>query len=152
MLYVNPRGPVTEASQTIAAFLGSRGFTRIPMRLTGDGHYAIDGAINGHPAKLVVDTGASFTLIANSSAMAFKVTRRRRLGGASNGDGGFVVVSDGLVDELRAGSFVVPKADVSIAEAVKQIGDGLLGEEYLTFNFAVVDIGGMALYLRHPDR
>ena len=28
---------------------------------------------------------------------------------------------------------------------------GLLGEDHLSFNFAVIDLGGMALYLRHAD-
>jgi len=27
----------------------------------------------------------------------------------------------------------------------------VLGQEYLASNFAVIDMGGMALYLRHPD-
>jgi hypothetical protein len=33
----------------------------------------------------------------------------------------------------------------------KMVGAGLLGEEYLSWNFAVVDLGGMNLYLRPPE-
>ena len=34
----------------------------------------------------------------------------------------------------------------------KEIGAGLLGEEYLSWNFAVLDVGGMNLFLRPPDK
>jgi hypothetical protein len=30
-------------------------------------------------------------------------------------------------------------------------GAGLLGEDYLSWNFGVIDLGGMNLYLRQPE-
>jgi hypothetical protein len=32
-----------------------------------------------------------------------------------------------------------------------RLGRQRIGAEYLAWNFAVIDVGGMALYLRHPD-
>jgi hypothetical protein len=33
----------------------------------------------------------------------------------------------------------------------KMAGAGLLGEEYLSSNFAIIDVGGMNLFLRPPE-
>jgi hypothetical protein len=37
------------------------------------------------------------------------------------------------------------------SKAAEESNSGLIGAEYLAWNFAVIDVGGMALYLRHPD-
>src|SRR5262249_26893344 len=59
MIYVNPKGPVPATTQKLSDFLAGRGFTRIPMRFDEQHHLAIDAALNGHPTRLVVDTGSS---------------------------------------------------------------------------------------------
>src|ERR1051325_9877378 len=61
MLYVNPNGPTTAVSQKVAAFLAARGFTRVPMRRTANGHLDVPAALNGHTVRLVVDTGSGVT-------------------------------------------------------------------------------------------
>jgi len=62
--------------------------------------------------------------------------------------------------ELTIGDFPIPKAtviavnvsaDVLHSKDAAESNAGLLGAEYLAFNFAVIDLGGMALYLRHPE-
>jgi hypothetical protein len=75
-------------------------------------------------------------------------------------DGKRVAISGGNVKELQIGDLKIPNAEVMMApidSAVvqsKSSGEanaGLLGEDHLSFNFAVIDLGGMALYLRHAD-
>jgi hypothetical protein len=46
---------------------------------------------------------------------------------------------------------VVNNAEVAVANVAKFVGAGLLGEEYLSWNFGILDLGGMNLYLRPPD-
>jgi hypothetical protein len=41
--------------------------------------------------------------------------------------------------------------DVLLSNSAAESNAGVLGQEYLASNFAVIDMGGMALYLRHPD-
>ena len=82
-------------------------------------------------------------------------------GAASGGAGGLSErISAGIVKELTIGSFKIAKAEVAMANLAGEVllskvaaesNSGLLGIEYLSFNFAVLDLGGMALYLRHPD-
>ncbi|MGZ5522684.1 MAG: hypothetical protein ACXWF1_06060, partial [Chthoniobacterales bacterium] len=64
------------------------------------------------------------------------------------------------VKELAIGNFKVANAEVVVAhlsgdilhsKSAAESNAGVLGQEYLSSNFAVIDMGGMALYLRHPD-
>ena len=62
--------------------------------------------------------------------------------------------------ELAIGDFKLANAEVVVAHVSRDIllsksasesNAGVLGQEYLSSNFAVLDMGGLALYLRHPD-
>jgi len=80
------------------------------------------------------------------------------------GAGGAGGLAEGInrtgVKELAIGNFKLANADVVIAhlsgdillsKSAAESNAGVLGQEYLSSNFAVIDMGGMALYLRHPD-
>jgi hypothetical protein len=41
--------------------------------------------------------------------------------------------------------------EVVQAKGGSESNAGFFGAEYLAFNFGVIDIGGLALYLRHAD-
>lgn len=143
MIYVNPKGPSAATSQKLAQFLAGRGFSRIPMHFDPGHHLQIDAAINGHPAKLIVDTGAFTTLISAPIATASGATLSPRLSAGGEGIG--------RVQQLALGSLTVNNAEVFVANVAKMVGAGLLGEEYLSWNFGIVDLGGMNLYLRPPE-
>ena len=143
MIYVNPRGPSAAASQKLAQYLSGRGFTRVPMRFNPDHHLVIDAAINGHPVQLTVDTGAATTLVSAPVAANDGASLSPRF--SYHGQG------IGRVNQLTLGDLVVNNAEVEIENVTKQVGGGLLGEEYLSWNFGIVDLGGMKLYLRPPE-
>ena len=63
MLYINPNGPNAAVSQKLTSFLSGRGFTRIPMRLDSGNHLEVQAVLNGHPTRLIVDTGAAVTTL-----------------------------------------------------------------------------------------
>jgi len=144
MIYVNPKGPSAAAAQRLAEFLSGRGFTRIPMHFNPEHHLEIDAAINGHPARLIVDTGAFTTLISAPVASAAGASLSFRF--SARGEG------IGHIQQLALGNLTISNAEVVVANVAKMVGAGLLGEEYLSWNFAIVDVGGMNLYLRPPDR
>ena len=144
MIYVNPKGPSAATTQKLAQFLGGRGFTRIPMHFNPEHHLEIDAAINGHPVRLIVDTGAFTTLISAPVAATSGTSLSPQL--SRRGEG------IGHVQQLALGNLIVNNAEVVVANVAKMVGAGLLGEEYLSWNFAIVDVGGMNLYLRPPDR
>jgi len=76
------------------------------------------------------------------------------------GEGHVERLSTSDIKELKIGDFTIPSATVSVVSVsgamlhsknAEESNSGLLGAEYLAWNFAVIDVGGMALYLRHPD-
>lgn len=151
MIYVNPRGPSVAAAQRLSEFLGARGFTRIPMRFDGSRHLTIDAALNGHRIQLIVDTGASTTLLAVSTARAYGVSLSPLNLKVRDASVGVVPLNIGHAQQLTLGTFEVPSAEVVVANIAKEVGAGLLGEEYLSWNFGIVDVGGLNLYLRPPE-
>jgi len=61
---------------------------------------------------------------------------------------------------LAIGTFKIANAEVVVAhlsgdillsKSAAESNAGVLGQEYLSSHFAILDMGGMALYLRHPD-
>jgi len=143
MMYVNPKGSSAATSQRLGQFLIGRGFVRIPMRLNSGHHLEIDGALNGHRVPLIVDTGASTTLLSASAASS---AGTKMLFSDRSGTG------IGHVQEISlGGNLFIHNAEVVVGNVAKIVGAGLLGEEYLSLNFGIIDLGGMNLYLRPPD-
>jgi predicted aspartyl protease len=161
MLYVNPTGRSPGVSQSLAGFLAARGFTRIPMRLNANHHFDVEGALNGHSTRFIVDTGSATTLIDKQVAVRSGTGITALVGVGAGGAGGLAEAVDRTgVKELAIGNFKIANAEVVIAhvsgdillsQSASESNAGVLGQEYLSSNFAVIDMGGMALYLRHPD-
>jgi predicted aspartyl protease len=161
MLYITPNGASSAVSQSLANFLVTRGFTRIPMRINANGHFDIEGTLNGHATRLIVDTGSANTLIDTQVAVKSGTGMTALSGYSAGGAGGRVEgVNRTTVKELAIGNFKLANAEVVIAHVSgdvllsKSAGEsnaGVLGQDYLSTNFAVIDMGGKALYLRHAD-
>jgi predicted aspartyl protease len=161
MLYVNPNGRSPSVSQSLAGFLAGRGFTRIPIRLNANDHFDVQGALNGHATRFIVDTGSANTLIDTQIAVRSGTGVTAMAGVGAGGAGGLLEgVNRTGVKELAIGNFKLANAEVVVAHVSNDIllsksatesNAGVLGQEYLSSNFAVIDMGGLALYLRHPD-
>jgi predicted aspartyl protease len=161
MLYINPNGGSSGVSQSLANFLAGRGFTRIPMRLNANAHFDVEGALNGHITRFLVDTGSANTLIDTQVAVKSGIGVTALAGYGAGGAGNLVEgVNRTGVKELSIGNFKLANAEVIVAHVSGDIllskseaesNAGVLGQDYLSTNFAVIDMGGKALYLRRPD-
>lgn len=161
MLYVNPNGRSAAVSQSLASFLTGRGFTRVPMRLNANDHLDVEGALNGHTTRFLVDTGSANTLIDSQVAVKSGTGVTGLAGVGAGGAGGVVEgINRTGVKDFSIGNFNLANAEVFVGHVSKDVllsnsatesNAGVLGQEYLTSNFAVIDVGGKALYLRHPD-
>jgi hypothetical protein len=160
MLYINPNGPSAAVSQKLASFLAGRGFTRIPMRRNSSDHFDVPATLNGHSTRFIVDTGASTTLVDKKTAVQAGVGFAATMFTEDAGDGRVERLGTGEIKELTIGDFTIPKAtavvvnvsgEVLHSKTAAESNAGLVGAEYLAFNFAVIDVGGMALYLRHAE-
>ena len=94
--------------------------------------------------KIIVDTGAFTTLISAPIAEGAGAAMD-----SSMSDRGKGIARLG---ELSIGSFKVNNAEVFVADMPTMAGAGLLGEDYLSWNFGIIDLGGMSLFLRQPDQ
>ena len=161
MLYINPNGASSAVSQSLANFLATRGFTRIPMRLNANDHFDVEAALNGHATRFIVDTGSANTLVDTQVAVKSGTGVTALAGYGAGGVGGLVEgVNRTRVKELGIGNFKLANAEVAVAhvsgdillsKSAAESNAGVLGQDYLSTNFAVIDMGGRALYLRHPD-
>src|SRR5204863_5057659 len=161
MLYISPDGATSVASQSLANFLVTRGFTRIPMRVNANDHFDVEGALNGHATRFIVDTGSANTLIDTRVAVKSGTGVTALAGYGAGGAGGLVEgVNRTGVKGVAIGNFKLANAEVVVAhvsgdvllsKSATESNAGVLGQDYLSTNFAVIDVGGKALYLRRPD-
>jgi predicted aspartyl protease len=161
MLYVNPNGARSSVSQSLASFLAGRGFTRIPMQVNANGHFDVEGGLNGHATRFLVDTGSGNTLIDTQAAVKSGTGVTALTGYGAGGAGNLAEgVNRTGVKELAIGNFKLASAEVVVAhvsgdillsKSAAESNAGVLGQDYLATNFAVIDMGGKALYLRRPD-
>jgi Aspartyl protease len=108
-----------------------------------------------------VDTGSANTLIDTQVAVKSGTGVTGLAGYGAGGAGNLVEgVNRTGVKELAIGNFKLANAEVVVAHVSSDIllsnsaaesNAGVLGQDYLATNFAVIDMGGRALYLRRPD-
>ena len=87
--------------------------TRIPMAI--DGHFWVNGEINGQPVKFLVDSGATMTTIDRDTALraGIAVSGRNQLVRTGNG---IIRVASGRAEELQIGGVTRNDIGVQIAE------------------------------------
>jgi predicted aspartyl protease len=158
LLLVHPGGQMKSISGGIRAILTKQGYTPIDLTVTG-GHLHVSAVINGVPCRLVVDTGASLTVLDQQFA------RKSHLGGYDTGQYARGIgtrarpIRVSQFPEFKVGDFMIRNAAVTISELDSGLlsGDGkspavgLLGAEYLGLHGAVFDFNSGTLYLR-PQR
>ena len=155
LLMVHPGGQMKGISGGIRAILTKQGYTPVDLTITG-GHLHVSAVVNGVPCRLVVDTGASLTVLDRQFA------RKARLGGYDTGHYARGIgtkarpIRVSQFPELKVGDFLIRNAAVTISDLDPELlgGDGkapavgLLGAEYLGLHGAVFDFNSGTLYLR----
>lgn len=100
---------------------------RIPMAI--DGHFWVQGSLNGQPVKFLVDSGATMTTIGEATAAAAGVTvnpNRRQVVRTGNG---MVRVATGRAESLAIGPIERSEVGLHIAS---QEDLNVLGMNYLS--------------------
>jgi predicted aspartyl protease len=152
-LYYAPRGPRSDTSSKLAAMLQSNGFTRVPMRLTSNHLLEVACSIDGIPSTIMVDTGSLATCVDKSigikAGIIMKHTRRVLIGSG----GANAPLRSGHVKQFVIGDFEIRDVDISFVHLKKADHPSayLLGIGELVSNSAIIDVGGLSMYLRHPQ-
>ncbi len=134
------------------------GWKNVPIRVTKGWNLYVDGALNGKPAQLMIDTGAFTTLIHRPFLREMRLPLRNTpyTSGAVNLDERGLQLA--TIRRFAIGPFLVKGKEVGVMDLKGLIhGDllqgtppvaGLLGSEFLRRNHAIIDFGTRTLYLK----
>ena len=150
-LYFARRGPSSHTSDKLAAMLQSTGFTQVPLRLNSDHHLEVDCSIDGVPSTMLVDTGSQFTFVDESIGTKAGIILKQSISRVRGSDS--APRSIGRVKKLGIGDFEIRDADICFADLKKADHPStyLLGISELASNSAIIDVGALSMYLRHPQ-
>jgi hypothetical protein len=142
------------------ALLAAQGYRSLPMRSLATGHFAVDGVADGTPFALIVDTGASHTIVDRQRARRFRLVVTEQRGEATGLGGGGHRVATGVLRDVAMGPLRIDSLPVSVLDLghINQtlraqragVVDGILGADLLVRKRAIIDYGARRLYLL-PD-
>jgi clan AA aspartic protease (TIGR02281 family) len=140
-----------------ATFLLERGFVAVPLHTNAVGHFELAAEVNGHAARLVLDTGASHTVFAIDSAERLGLLTTpsavRASGVASDHATATTTVAELRLGAARLREFPARTFDLAhVNSALEAKGapaiDGAIGGDVLRPAEAVIDYARATLYLR----
>jgi predicted aspartyl protease len=135
-----------------------RGFRSVPMHVSTNYNFYVDGAINGAPARLMVDTGAFATLMHQRFIRRMKIPLRdtRYISAGINLSQRGVQLA--TINRLSIGKVHLRKKEVGVMNLQGLIHDrlldgrqpvaGLLGSEMLRRHHGIIDFGTRTLHLK----
>ena len=150
-LYYAPRRPRSDTSRKLETMLQNNGFTQVPMRLTSNHCLEVACSVNGAPSSVIVDTGSLATCVEKSigikAGIIMKHTRTVLMGSG----GASARIRTGRVKQFAIGDFEIRDANISFVDLknVDHPPANLLGIGELVSNSAIIDVGGLSMYLRH---
>lgn len=134
--YLEPKAPTVTAQGELV----------IPRHR--DGHFYVDGRINGRPIRFMVDTGASTVTVSKDFARAAGLPAGQPT--TFRTANGTVAGSTVRGVEVQAGPFSVSATSVGVGLVGGEAGHGLLGQSFLS-HFEM-RVSGKSLVLSRPAR
>lgn len=145
----------------LAQFLAQSGYHRIALTPNGVGHFETAGTLAGQPVSVLIDTGASSTVIdlALANRLGLEVSKLDLRGGGAGGtDLELFQVHDA---ELTVGDIpacvtmlvALDLTNVNESLALKGTGpvEAILGIDVFNAQAAVIDYGSQSLFLRAAE-
>jgi len=176
IMYLRQHTPRRSNPSDLIAFIKSKNYIAIPVNQLSIGHKYLTTKINDVPSRIILDTGASHTVLdtdrfARFNLSSFSPTTSSCDGCGDCGTGGRGI---GVGDEVTSGISLsvvnkfelsdeyilndVSVALISIAQInrrLTEIGveefDGIIGADILANGEAIIDYKNLMLYLKRPS-
>lgn len=100
------------------------------IRASGDGHFWIDGEVNGRAVRFLVDSGATVTTLTRATAEAAGVTRSGGFGVVIETANGTTIVDRGRAQSLRIGP--IERGDLPVHISATLGDTNVLGMNFLS--------------------
>lgn len=148
----------------------SAGWTAVPMAPTNARHFSVEAVVEGKKVRLIVDTGAQFTTfvpgIVPLNGMMYNFGKQGATGSHIQSTGMTMAMINhastayaAKVEHWKIGGFEIASSVVSVtpmpASLLKESSTGegpmlgLVGAEVLAKHYAIIDVAGSTLYLKH---
>jgi hypothetical protein len=157
---LSPGAARAQPEAVAAAAFCRPGFTSIKMIALASGHHAVAVTLNGKAGLFLVDTGAGKTIVHTPSMKSFALALPPGAGIAANATGGVrfapVAVSGFAVGGTPTRLARIYAMDISyLVDAVNAASaqpiQGLIGQDVLRDQKAVIDVDQSLLYLANTD-
>src|SRR5437773_1857997 len=145
-------------SETLTPGVDYRGLRSVPIHVSEGYNLYVDGAINGAPARLLVDTGAFATLLHRSFVRSMKIPLRDTPFTSAAVNLKLRDVQIARIRRLSVGSVDIIGHNVGVMDlgglihggllAGEHPCAGLLGSELLQRHHGIIDFGTRRLYLK----
>ena len=150
-----------KTTPTIDAFILSKGFIKVPLQKNGVGHFELSGKFNGKPARFILDTGASQTVLDKERAQGFDLayeTETQTAGGLGTASFETSISKNNTleIDKLSLNDITVAALDLShvnkalISQDAEPV-DGVLGADVLSRTNAIINYGLEVVYCEVPS-
>jgi predicted aspartyl protease len=152
-LYYAPRGPRSDTSSKLAVMLQSNGFTQVLMQLTSDHRLGVSCSIDGVRTTIIVDTGSLATCVDRSIGINAGIKMKQTKTVLVGSGGARAAVRIGHVKQFTIGDFEIKDIDINFVGLGKTDypSGRLIGISELVSYSAIIDVGGLSMYLRHPQ-
>jgi clan AA aspartic protease (TIGR02281 family) len=150
--------PDATASLAINSVLREQGYVGIPTRRLRSGHYQAMAQVDGQRLSLIIDSGASTSILDNASAVRLGIPLRRSRTRVSGLGARAQRALSGTLDDVRLGALRLDSLPVvvldlshvneSLSDEGIELADGVIGADLLAQRRAVFDFTSGVLYLR----
>jgi hypothetical protein len=148
-----------EENESILEFLEKRSYVKIPLSVNSLGHFEVDAKLNGIDAKFIIDTGASGTVIDETSSSDFNLLLLTQSEDKAAGLGtntlqvtksaGNEIILDGFrIENWEVGIINLSHVNEALSARGAKIVNGVIGADIMNRFSAVIDYGDKALYLK----
>ena len=147
VLEIDGKRETIEMGQHFASATEASGRQSVTLAADEQGHFIIDGAVNGGYVRFMVDTGATMVSMSAADAQRLGIDfRKGRRGLTQLADGRQVPVYRVMLDSVTVGDMTLLNVEGSVREAA---GPALLGNSFLNRMEMRRDSQGLTLTKRY---